>query len=361
MMPKEKRGLSLAALFILGCFVVWLGFRGWSINHAPAQYIGYALIAVAIAGVLGANIWYGGPLDPRRERPGGVRDQLQATALNVDALKGYIAKRLRGGEKREVIRADLVSRTVRADVVDALLGGFRGEWRIGPLGRALQVLGVALLAAGVALLMAFLLGYPPGFLSRYAFLSFFRAHPLAGYGVMMIGVALCFTGTIKRFRIHRDDLSGNRFPLCANCGATTMFGRKENGKCFCNRICLENFRHPGFCSACIAGSTGEDPGVISRVNGTGGWLYGGADRCPTCYSAIMRKWLCLFWLPLIPLEQRFRAKRRTASEYFGLRGLPAKGSFEELSRSPRSRGAGSSSPERKEPIFGDKAPGSRDE
>jgi hypothetical protein len=37
----------------------------------PAEYAGYFLFAVALAGLAGVNIWHRGPLDPRDDPPGG--------------------------------------------------------------------------------------------------------------------------------------------------------------------------------------------------------------------------------------------------------------------------------------------------
>lgn len=59
-----RRGtLVVVALLAAGC--VCAGGRGWLLNDLPAQYVGYFLYAFAGAGMLGVNVWYGGPLDPR--------------------------------------------------------------------------------------------------------------------------------------------------------------------------------------------------------------------------------------------------------------------------------------------------------
>lgn len=58
------RGMQVVvALLAAGC--VYAGGRGWLLNDLPAQYVGYMLHAFAGAGMLGVNVWYGGPLDPR--------------------------------------------------------------------------------------------------------------------------------------------------------------------------------------------------------------------------------------------------------------------------------------------------------
>lgn len=65
MEPKKKRTLALIFIFIFGMWLFWIGLNGWRISGIPAYYIGGAIIAVALAGALGVNIWRGGILDPR--------------------------------------------------------------------------------------------------------------------------------------------------------------------------------------------------------------------------------------------------------------------------------------------------------
>ncbi len=65
MTPRQKRAVALLCIFIAGGFFIWMGFDGWTIDALPAHYLGYLVIALGIAGLLGVNIWYGGPLDPR--------------------------------------------------------------------------------------------------------------------------------------------------------------------------------------------------------------------------------------------------------------------------------------------------------
>lgn len=63
-----RRGtLAVVALLAAGC--VYAGGRGWLLNDLPAQSVGYFLYAFAGAGMLGVNVWYGGPLDPRLDPP----------------------------------------------------------------------------------------------------------------------------------------------------------------------------------------------------------------------------------------------------------------------------------------------------
>lgn len=59
-----RRG-TLVVVALLGTGCVYAGARGWLLNGLPAQYVGYTLYAFAGLGMLGVNVWYGGPLDPR--------------------------------------------------------------------------------------------------------------------------------------------------------------------------------------------------------------------------------------------------------------------------------------------------------
>jgi hypothetical protein len=40
-------------------------YRVYLSGNQPGQYLGYLIVAIGTAGLLGVNIWYGGPLDPR--------------------------------------------------------------------------------------------------------------------------------------------------------------------------------------------------------------------------------------------------------------------------------------------------------
>lgn len=71
----QKRRLTLIGVFIAGAFFVWIGLDGWTIKSLPAHYLGFIVIAIGIAGLLGLNIWYGGPLDLRLDsKPGSSED-----------------------------------------------------------------------------------------------------------------------------------------------------------------------------------------------------------------------------------------------------------------------------------------------
>lgn len=62
---RQKRAVALIGIFLASGFFIWLGAGGWTIHTVPAHYVGYLVSAIGIAGLLGINIWYGGPLDPR--------------------------------------------------------------------------------------------------------------------------------------------------------------------------------------------------------------------------------------------------------------------------------------------------------
>lgn len=46
-----------------------LFFDGWLINGIPAPWLGYVLIAVGLLALMGFNVFRGGPLDKRHDRP----------------------------------------------------------------------------------------------------------------------------------------------------------------------------------------------------------------------------------------------------------------------------------------------------
>jgi len=105
---------------------------------------------------------------------------------------------------------------------------------------------------------------------------------------------------------------------CANCGSVIAFGKKDGDNYYCNNICKEHHKHPGFCQECVAETTNETPGDTATFNGVGIRLYGNAAKCPTCYSVIKRKWFCIVFIPIFPLR-KFRIKPVTIKRYLGRR------------------------------------------
>lgn len=68
MKRRQVRGLCLICLFALGAFLLYDGLGGGGlVLGVSSQVVGFVLLAVGVLGVLGVNVWYGGPLDPRND------------------------------------------------------------------------------------------------------------------------------------------------------------------------------------------------------------------------------------------------------------------------------------------------------
>ncbi len=67
MSDTKKRLIALAALGLFGIALIFFGFRGLLVDGFPAQYIGYFALAIVVGGLLGGNVWAGGPLDRRKD------------------------------------------------------------------------------------------------------------------------------------------------------------------------------------------------------------------------------------------------------------------------------------------------------
>ncbi len=63
---KHQRAASLLYLLLFSAWLIYLGDR-WKINFISAKYLGFVLGGVAVLGLVGVNIWYGGPLDRRND------------------------------------------------------------------------------------------------------------------------------------------------------------------------------------------------------------------------------------------------------------------------------------------------------
>jgi hypothetical protein len=103
---------------------------------------------------------------------------------------------------------------------------------------------------------------------------------------------------------------------CKGCGASIVFGKKVGDDLYCDTICYEFHRFPGFCPNCTAETTGQSPGSTFTLNGIGTKLYGSGSKCPTCSSVIKRLWFCVLYIPVIPLG-KFRIKQARAKRYIG--------------------------------------------
>lgn len=76
MTMKQKRGAGIACVFLFGAFLLWIGLvDGMLVRSMPAHYVGFMVIAVGVAGMFGANIWKGGPWDPKNDPKPGNPDK----------------------------------------------------------------------------------------------------------------------------------------------------------------------------------------------------------------------------------------------------------------------------------------------
>lgn len=66
MTQQRKRHLSLIGIFAFSIFLFWLG-DDYLISSVPAEYVGFIVVLIGLAGVFGINIWAGGPLDLKRD------------------------------------------------------------------------------------------------------------------------------------------------------------------------------------------------------------------------------------------------------------------------------------------------------
>lgn len=108
---------------------------------------------------------------------------------------------------------------------------------------------------------------------------------------------------------------------CTNCqmGILMMSHRDAHGRVFCSKACLEWFNGPrGFCSKCIAETTDEAAGGLSRINGVGTSFMGGSSKCPTCGSVVCRKVVTAVWLPVFP-QSRFRVLYTSPTNFYSRR------------------------------------------
>jgi hypothetical protein len=58
---------------------------------------------------------------------------------------------------------------------------------------------------------------------------------------------------------------------------------------------------PAFCYDCVAATSDESAGNTVTVNFIGTGLFGSAEPCPLCGSAVSTKWVTFFF-PVIPLQ-----------------------------------------------------------
>jgi hypothetical protein len=68
MKRNTQRRLALLAITAFGVSLIAGVFDDvWLFRELSAKYLGYFCIALAVLGLLGVNVWRGGPLDLRRD------------------------------------------------------------------------------------------------------------------------------------------------------------------------------------------------------------------------------------------------------------------------------------------------------
>ena len=111
------------------------------------------------------------------------------------------------------------------------------------------------------------------------------------------------------------------FEKRGNCDVRVVRGRTDEYGTFCSRECHGHFVHPGFCAACLHGTTEVSSGGTFTFNGIGTRLYGGGDRCPVCQSTVQRLFVCVIFIPLIPLA-KYRVKYVAPSRFVSRKLAP---------------------------------------
>jgi hypothetical protein len=112
------------------------------------------------------------------------------------------------------------------------------------------------------------------------------------------------------------------FEKCTNCSTRVVAGKRDPSGIFCSSVCQQYHRHPGFCKSCDAATTQESAGSTFTFNGIGTAIYGSKNPCPTCGSTIKTKFVCVIFIPLIPLG-KYRFKWSTPSHYISRKLKPA--------------------------------------
>ena len=68
---RKRKGMRrFISFWSIGGGVLFAVFgREWLVNGLPVHWVGYLLILIGILGLAGVNVFYGGPLDLRLDRP----------------------------------------------------------------------------------------------------------------------------------------------------------------------------------------------------------------------------------------------------------------------------------------------------
>jgi hypothetical protein len=111
---------------------------------------------------------------------------------------------------------------------------------------------------------------------------------------------------------------------CTNCQTRILFGgQRDAAGVFCSWQCQTWFWQvqldlPPFCDHCLAETTEQSSGSTYTLNGIGTSLFGWAQPCPQCSSAVRTKCICVFFIPLIPLG-KYRVKFSTPQQFISRR------------------------------------------
>src|SRR5262245_59616455 len=88
---------------------------------------------------------------------------------------------------------------------------------------------------------------------------------------------------------------------CDNCGSTIVpGGRKQDGREYCSKECLEHGAHSGFCAGCLGQSLDISAGDVISVNFFGRGFGIAENKCEVCNS-VERNLFFSIGAPLIPL------------------------------------------------------------
>ena len=69
-MRKRKGMRRFMSFWCIGGGLLFVVFgREWLVNGLPVHWVGYVLILMGILGLAGVNVFYGGSLDLRLDRP----------------------------------------------------------------------------------------------------------------------------------------------------------------------------------------------------------------------------------------------------------------------------------------------------
>jgi hypothetical protein len=104
---------------------------------------------------------------------------------------------------------------------------------------------------------------------------------------------------------------------CARCSQLIAFGTikrqapGEQVEYFCSYDCRGAQYSTRFCETCLSETDDRSAGEVSSTNGFGSALLAGRSTyvCPACESVVLREWVTLFFLRVIPLR-RYRVLHR---------------------------------------------------